>query len=102
MNLSPPKGTLWGKVQPFWCFLCQTLAEFHPPPFGGNSNSLSESLSQEKKFFSFLFFYFFLREGFRKRVDISSKRGGETLLKFDTKNTSGGCTFPERVVGFLR
>ena len=26
---------------------------------------------------------------------------GETLLKFDTKNTSGGCTFPERVVGFL-
>ena len=80
-----------------------------PTHLDGNGNSLSESFSLEKKFFSFSFFFSREKE-FWKRLSFPSKWVGHILLKFDTKNTKmvailspegtappeGGWAFPRR------
>ena len=79
MNLSPPKGTLWGKVQPFWCFLCQTLAEFHPPHLDEMSTLFLNPSLRKKNFFIFVFL-FFPERGIQKESCYSLQKGVGHIL----------------------
>ena len=109
MNLFHPQP-LSGKVATILVFFVSNFSRVSPTHLDGNGNSLSESFSLEKKFFSFSFFFFSREKEFWKRLPFPSKWVGHILLKFDTKNTKmvailspegtaspeGGWAFPRR------